>query len=104
MNRALLLEARINLTGASDPCNVCGRHRERTPGMTETYLQATQQWVCPDCAFEIDVELARFAYDPKRKPGRCSSNEHFGVCPECGGQPRWKNIGRVHWLYCERVG
>jgi ribosome-binding protein aMBF1 (putative translation factor) len=98
MNRALLLEARINLTGASDPCHVCRRNRERTPGMTETYVAGTQLWVCSDCAFEIDVELARFAYDPRHrtKPRRSGPNDHFGVCPECGGRPRWKKILAVH--------
>jgi hypothetical protein len=105
-HKTLSLEARVNVTGAADACTVCGSNRERTPGMTETYLAGTELWVCSECAFEIDEELARFAYDPASRAKRRQrfQDDHFGVCPECGENGGWKNIGRAHWVYCERHG
>jgi hypothetical protein len=107
-HQTLLLEARINVTGGDDVCHTCGRHKERTPGVTETYIAGTELWVCPDCAFGIDSELARFAYDPgsrtKRRQRFQEQEDHWGLCPECGEYPRWKNVGRTHWVYCERHG
>ena len=59
-------EARVNTTGGNDPCVICHRYKERTLGATETYLACeTEDWVCPDCAFGIDPELARLAYEPE---------------------------------------
>lgn len=103
-----VLQARLNITGGNDPCILCGRWRERTIGKTETYLAETSDWVCADCAFVSDPDLARFAYDRdgvSSKGRRQLKHDHyFGACPECGSEPFWRNIYKNHWLSCERHG
>src|SRR5665213_1135426 len=102
------LEARVN--GSDDACGICGHRKVRIPGATETYTAGTCQWVCADCAVEIDPELANFAYDPCNLPTRKHRfkgdifDAYFGICPECGGCDGRKNVGSCHWCYCERHG
>ena len=106
-NQTLVLEARVNTSGESDPCSRCGRWQQRTKGMTETYVADTEEWVCPGCAFQVDPELARFAYDPVARPKRKKrfKSEPFGVCPECGESGlSYLNLGCSQWFFCVRHG
>lgn len=32
------------------------------------------------------------------------ADNHFGACPHCGGSDQFLNIGRNHWMVCERHG
>ncbi len=90
----------------NDPCILCGRWRERTIGLTETWLSGTEDWVCDDCAFGIDPDLAHFAYGHRVKPAkdRVFAFDHFGTCPECGHANSVLNVGKTHWFYCPRHG
>lgn len=103
------LEARINVNGADDACCKCDLHQERVKGATETFIAGTQYWVCADCAFEVDVELARFAYDNYRTARKytCDTDDidlFLGLCPECGQSDGRAYIGRELWIYCTRHG
>ena len=100
------LEARVNTTGGNDPCVICNRYKERTLGETETYLVETEDWVCPDCAFGMDKELARFAYDPEYVPPipLVLDRGGFGHCPVCGSGELYLNVYKTHWIICERHG
>ena len=106
----LILEARVNIDGVDDACNICGLHKERIRGATGTYIAGTQLWVCAECALCIDGELASFAYNPdhrvtrKRRSSGDIFDQYFGLCPECGQCDARKNIGRGHWCYCARHG
>jgi len=103
-----ILEARLN--GANEACGIYTLRKMRTLGATEMYIAGTVQWVCADCAFGIDAELASFAYDPYNPPARKHRfkgnifDAYFGICPECGGCDGRTSIGRYHWVYCKRHG
>jgi len=96
--------------GAKDPCSRCGHWRERTAGMTERYIADTEEWVCPDCALQVDPKLARFAYDPTQHRANKrfkddEINSIFGVCRECGhGGGIFVNLGPNQWCSCVRHG
>lgn len=38
-----------------------------------------------------------FPQKPRSKPG---VEAYFGVCPECGGQDGFFNVGSNHWFFC----
>lgn len=42
--------------------------------------------------FDIEIPLTR----PK------TDDDRFGTCPICGGCDHFVNIGRTHWMVCER--
>ncbi len=50
------------------------------------------------------VEIAEISLVDRAKAdlwGKRHIQDHFGVCPACGGQPQYLNVGRCHWFYCE---
>lgn len=43
------------------------------------------------------------ANDAEIPPARIDrADNHFGTCPHCGGSDHFLNIGRDHWMVCER--
>jgi hypothetical protein len=75
------------------------------------------RWVCYDCAYGIDPELAEFAIIPERYQHQDHTpvddessfltlrDHHWGVCPVCGRPAdRWFNVRASHWLVCLRHG
>lgn len=106
----IILEARI-CTSADARCAVCGGPGHwilgRRLGMTETYLEGTEDWVCRNCALTIDRELVLFAYSPEELPKsdvRRFARDFFGVCPVCGQSGESLSIGRKNWFICHRHG
>jgi hypothetical protein len=101
------LEARIRIAGSIDLCALCDRVSDRMVGETEAYVAGTQDWVCPDCAFGSDKELAVFVYRPESgpPPPKCVDEAScFGHCPACAGLGKLLNVGRDHWIVCLRHG
>jgi hypothetical protein len=35
------------------------------------------------------------------KTAEQNADDHFGVCPHCGKNDGYLNVGRSHWFYCK---